>query len=513
MERLKFVQEKKLKEMKKMYEIIVFGIVLMILGIIGFFLSTYRVVDPSEAHLVVTPTDKFVVSSDDGVATNKRKTYFAIPSWIPIIGRAIRIMDVTINEVRVSQETYEINQARYNVTSSTKYRIKDVQTSAETFIDLNELENQITEVIKASVRTITVKHDVVDARSKKQEMSEAIRMEMEDDFKGWGLELVNFQLVDFQDTSDSSIISDISRRREVEIESTTRQQNAEKNKQARVKEAESEEKSREREIMKDKVIGEREQLKAQKISEMEKNAEEKRFEVVKVRTIKQAEITKERVLVEANQSKEQEEILMEQKQLEGAGDKLRMEERAKGDASPIREKGLAEAEAKEKLQEALNKFQPNAIQTLVAEQLVEKDRAIGIETAKALKEADLKVFAGGGKAGEEGFNLGKLITSASVSNVSSADSLLNRIGRPNDLGMTAIALDSLKESPPKDKPVKDMTDYYLEPSEYPDSQDLAERQEEEPEEPDDFVPLGDIEDTNEGVDVDRKTGKNKKRLG
>jgi len=431
---------------------IALGVIVFIIVICLF--AWYRIVDPSEAHLVVTPNKKFVASADDNVATSNTKTYFAIPSWLPFFGRAIRIMDVTIKELVVNQETYEKNQARYNVKSSCKYRITDVQTAAETFVSDEELQEQLKEVIRASVRAVTVKYDVVDARAFKQKMGEEIQAEMQDDLNKWGLTLINFQLVDFQDTADSTIISDISKRREVEIKSTTREQNAEKIKQARIKEAEAEEKAKEREIAKDKVIGEREQNKAQKIAEQQKIAEEKRYEVVKVQTIKQAEITKAEAIVKAEQDKATEAIFKEKKKLEGEGDRMRAEEQAKGEAAPILQKGLAEAEAKEALQKALNKFGDDAIRALVAEKVVAMQEVVGVETAKALMNADVKVFAGGGKAGEEGFELGKMIQSMAVSNSTTADAVLNKIARPQDLGLTALGLNSLADDDAKEKKTK-----------------------------------------------------------
>ncbi len=64
-------------------------------------------------------------------------------------------------------------------------------------------------------------------------------------------------------------------------------------------------------------------------------------------------------------------------------------------------------------------------------------RQIGLETAKALTEADLKVFAGGDSA-RSGFDLGQLIESLNVASESSAVSVLNRLARPNDLGFKDI---------------------------------------------------------------------------
>ena len=117
----------------------------IILGIVGALViicmfSWYRIVDPSEAHLVATSTGKFVVSPD--VKVGSKRYYFAIPNWIPFMGRAIRIMDITIKEILNTQITIEKGQGRYRVTSSTKYRISNVKVAAETFIINEELKAQ-----------------------------------------------------------------------------------------------------------------------------------------------------------------------------------------------------------------------------------------------------------------------------------------------------------------------------------------------------------------------------------
>ncbi len=412
-------------------------IAITVIAVICAF-AWYRIVSPTEAHLVVTPTKKMIVSSDDSIATDKKKTYFKIPAGIPFIGRQVRVMDLTIKEIVLTQESYEKNQARFNVKSSTKFRISDVKRAAETWDSEEKLKPQLEEVIVSSTNAIASNYDVVEMRSKKEEMSSAIEKAMEADLKEWGLELTNFQLIDFKDTEDSTIISDISKRREVEIESRTREENAEKIKQARIKEAEAEEKYKTREIAKDQVVAEREENKKQMIAEQEKLAEEKRFEVVRVREVEQANIDKEKAIVKANEDKETESIKKETKRLQGEGDRLKQEEIAKGEAAPIREKGLAEAEAKEKLQAALNKFTPEAIIALTAELLVEKDKVVGIETAKALTAADVKVFAGGDGEAKNGFDLGKMISAMSTSDPGTANAALNKIARENDLGFVGL---------------------------------------------------------------------------
>lgn len=410
---------------------IVFAIIVFLIGS-----AWYRIVPPSEAHLVTTPSGAFVASPDEDVG--KAKKYFHIPEWIPWLGRTVRIMNITIDELKYNQETIEKGQARYNVDVSLKYRIKNVKISAQRYTNDEDLKEQLKEVVKASVRNITVNYEVTEVRAKKAIVDEEIEKLLTVELDKWGLELINFQLVGFSDTEESSIISDISKRREVEIESRTREENAERKKQARIKEAEAEEKAKEREISKEKVIGQREQDKLKSIAENAKLAKEKEFEVIRVKTIEQAKIDKEKAIVKAEEEKATEAIMKEKKKLEGEGDRAKAEEIAKGEAAPIREKGFAEAEAKDKLQQALNKFEDKAIRALVAEKIVEKDKLVGLETAKALTNADLKVFAGDGK-GKAGFDLAQLLGGLKTAgDKNDVEAILNRFARPNDLGLSNV---------------------------------------------------------------------------
>jgi len=217
------------------------GIIVGVIIIVCFvLLSLYRIVNPSEAHVVVGPTKKMVCSPDAKIQKNGGSWYFMIPFI-----RTTRILSTLVQELVVTQETIEEGQARYNVKSSVKYRTTDVGKASETFISDDELKKMLEEVVRSAVRAITVRYDVVTARAKKLQIEQDIRKEITDDLGGWGQELVNFQLVDFKDTIDSTIITDISKRREIEIKAQTREQNAEKIKQAKIKEAEADEKAQE----------------------------------------------------------------------------------------------------------------------------------------------------------------------------------------------------------------------------------------------------------------------------
>jgi len=378
-----------------------------------------------------------VCSPDAKIQKNGGSWYFMIPFI-----RTTRILSTLVQELVVTQETIEEGQARYNVKSSVKYRTTDVGKASETFISDDELKKMLEEVVRSAVRAITVRYDVVTARAKKLQIEQDIRKEITDDLGGWGQELVNFQLVDFKDTIDSTIITDISKRREIEIKAQTREQNAEKIKQAKIKEAEADEKAQEREIQRDKKIGEYKQQRDQAIAVEEKLAKQAYYEVQEVEAVRKQEIEKKRQVIEAEQRKEVEEINKQQKKLIGEGTRLQQEEEAKGAAAPIREKGLAEAIALDKKQEALNKFKDEAIRALVAENIVEKDKVVGVAAAEALKGAQVKAFLGGSSSDQDAFNFGKAIEALTMSSTSSSDSILHRIKKPNDLGGSGIPIDA-----------------------------------------------------------------------
>ena len=423
----------------ELYQILI--IVAFIL-LIKWMASWWKVAKVGEAYAVATPKGKIVVSTDPNLGTCK--SFFNIPHFIPLIGREARIIATTIQEIIIEDlETYEKQQGRFAVNASVKYRVKDVRVAAETFTDKKDLEKQLIEVIESSVRAVTVKHDVVDARAMKKDIEVEIKIEMDDDFGKWGLELISVQLVNFKDTSESKIISNISLRREKDIEATTRRDIAEKDKDARIKEADANEIAKKKEIDAQQAIDIREQEKVKAVNEKMKESEEKRLDVVKTQTLLQQDIDREQAIIKANEDKATAEIRKEQKRLEGEGERLRLEEIAKGTAASTREELLAEADGKAKLQEALSKFDENAIRAMVAQDIVQKDKEIGIELAKSIANADLKIYAGDDK---QGFDIGKLIAGIRVADSASADALLNRIAKPNDLGFNLGSLTSMSEN-------------------------------------------------------------------
>lgn len=417
--------------------------------------SLYRIVPADFADVVIQSGRARVYSSHKQYSPDGKSAYFQIPSWFFFFKLGMQVHRIPLKIIPVNVPNFlafDKDRARFVCDIVTYVIVKDPIEAAKRFAgDLEVLNTQISVIVQSTTRDVTTKKAIREVINNRQDVIEAVTPILSETIDNWGLELKSLELIDFKDPDpsfgvESKVIHDISSIIEKQINSEARQKNAEQLKIARTKEAEADEEAKKREIMRDEEVAKREQEKNMKVAEKQKEAREKELDVIKVQQVKSQEIEKERAIVEANQKKEIETINKEQKRLEGEGDRARAEEQAKGDAAPIREKGYAEADAKEKLQEALNKFEDKAIRALVAEKIVEMQQAIGVASAKALEQAEMKVFVGSDSGG--GFDTGKVIESIRVSSEASAKSVLNRLARPLDLGI--IGLESQRQEKPKE---------------------------------------------------------------
>ena len=428
--------------------LIIAGVILVFVAILALI---YTIVPADYADVVVQGKKIRIFSSHKEYNIDGSSAYFNIPSWFFLfnLGMVVHRIPLKILSVGVPNFlTFDKDRARFECTIVAYVSINNPTKAAQRFSgDVDELASQISMVVQGITRDVTTKKTIREIINDRDGILKLIQEPLSTTIKEWGIDLKDLELIDFKDPqkgeregeAPSHVISDISSIIEEQINSEARQKNAEQRKTARTIEAINDEAAQQIEIQRDEIVGKREQEKRMKIAEQEKLAKEKELEVIRVQQVKTQEIEKERQIVEAEQKKAVETIIMKQKELEGQGDRLRQEQRARGEAAPIREKGFAEAEAKEKLQAALNKFGDAAIRTLVAEKIVAMQTEVGVATANALKEAEVKLFAGS-QSGQQGFDMGQLITAMGVSNVTLAESVLNRLAKPNDLGIGNIQL-------------------------------------------------------------------------
>ena len=223
--------------------------------------------------------------------------------------------------------------------------------------------------------------------------------------------------MDVRDGKNSKTVSNIMAKKESLIEMESRKEVAVNKKNAQLAEIDAEreaevrrqdalQKVGERTAEKDKLVGIANEKAQQDIKEQAKLTAEKDMAVKKVEQVRQAEITKDVQVVQAEQTKQVDITTAEGKQREteiiAAGNLKQEQLRAQG----ILAVGESEAEAKRLAEMALVTPQielakeigeNEGYQTyLIKIRAVEKDETVGVEQAKALQEAGIKVIANTG---------------------------------------------------------------------------------------------------------------------
>jgi flotillin len=425
-------------------------IVFVVLLIVAVLALLYTIVPADYADVVIQKGRMRVFSPHKEYSPTGKSAYFRIPRWFFLFGLGMTVHRIPLRILAIDVPnflSFDKDRARFLCDIIAYVAVRDPIEAAKRFRgDLRELSVQLGKIMQATTRDVCTKSTVKEIINDRAMIIEMIDQPLKDTIRHWGIDLKDIELLDFKDptvaeygeTAPPHVIRDISSIIETQIHSEARQKNAEQIKVARLKEAEADETASIREIQRQEEVAKRMQLKDKMVAEQERLARLQQFEVTRVEQVRNAEIQKEKNLVVAEQDRAVEEIRKQRKLLEGEGDKLMNTEKAKGDAAKIRETLLAEAEGKLKLQEALAKFDEASIRALTAEKMIEMNRAIGIEGARALANGELKVFASGSDA-QAGFDVGRLLAAIGVSNQGAMNAILNRIARPNDLGFKEMA--------------------------------------------------------------------------
>ena len=499
--------------------LLILGIIGISIFIIASILRT--VVPPNKAHVAIRGKTMKIFCPIKEYNPSGESTYYNIPSWCPGFGIKVRIRSLEIIEIRVPNfVAFDEGRARFECDIVAFVVVKDVITAAMRMPQtIKEMSVQLGQILQATTRDSTTKKTVRQIINDRESIIKMVKPILTESIDEWGLSLKNIELVEFKDAPHSHVISDLSAVKEKEINTEMREKNADQDMKARIKEAETKEKAKMREIEEEENVAKREQDKLKLVATQEKEAKREQLEVDRVEKVKSQQIEKEQrevlaeqqkvvalikadeekgvAIIDAEKQKDAEAIYKEQKILEGEGDRKRAEEQAKGEAAPIREKGTAEADViklkyqaearkaepikeqglaeaeitKAKLvaeakgldekQQVLDRFTPEAIEAMIAELKVDKDKAIGIALAKAFESADIKVLSGGDKSA---FDLSRIVESIDIGSYQTANAIKNKLARPNDLGFKDIgeligALEELKEQKVKEKKTEDNDEY------------------------------------------------------
>lgn len=438
-------------------------VIMSVLSVVGVFfgiriiksiLNLRRVVNTNEVHIVQSANQ----TTSFGKDTGHGNTYYEWPSWIPVIGVTKTVLPMSNFDVDLhAYESYDKGRLPFIVDVKAFFRIKDSNIAAQRVANFDELMSQLNAIVQGAVRSILASSDIEEIMQGRSTFGEQFTNEVKEQLSAWGCEAVkNIELMDIRDSAGSFVIKNIMEKKKSYIEMQSRQEVAVNSQKAQQTEIEAQ---REIDLQRQQakqtvglrtIEAEREvemsrQEAAQALKEKEKTTKEKEMAIVQVEHVRKAEIQREMSLIKADEEK-QVQILNAEAELEA---KLR-------EAKAIETEGQAKASAEKALQLAPVQAQIELAkeigenksyqQYLITIEQVKAHRDVGIEQAKALHQADIKVIANAGNpasglksvmdifSAQGGTQVGAMLEG--LANTDMGKAVLNTIGVKEDSGLS-----------------------------------------------------------------------------
>lgn len=447
---------------------IVSGVVAVVIAlciIIPLFFR--RVVETNEVHIVQSSNKTISYGKDTG----NGNSYYEFPSWVPILGVTKIVLPVSVFSIKIDDyEAYDLGRLPFVVDITAFFRIADSNLAAQRVESFDDLQTQLTNIIQGSIRSILSSRALEDILQIRSELGDDFTKAVKVQLQSWGIEPVkNIELMDIRDSSGSQVIFNIMEKKKSEIEKESRIEVANNLKLAQIAEIEAKQVTEVKQQDANKIVGlktvenEREvaiskEQANQLIKDQEKITKEKEMEVIRVNDVKEAEIKKQVEIVRAEQDQRKIEIdaearknakikdaeaIKENQILVAQGDKekqfleaaalLEMKDKeAQGtlkigtaEAEALRLKELAPVNAQIELAKEIGENE--GYQTyLISIKQIEANRDIGLEQAKALSNADLKIIANEGNVASGVNKIGDVLSSKGGTNLASMLEGLNQ---------------------------------------------------------------------------------------
>lgn len=399
----------------------------VVLGLTVFLALVFRRVVPANmVHIVQSgrKTVSYGVGGNAQDANNTGNTYYAWPSWVPVIGVSVSSFPVSNFDIRLSgYEGYDKGRLPFVVDIMAFFRITDSTKAAQRVSTFSELQEQLTGILQGAVRRILATNELEHIMQDRSQLGTEFTAEVDAQLAEWGVQTVKaIEFMDIRDSQQSKVIHNIMAKEQSRIDRESRVAVADNTRQAQ--EAEIEAKRQVdiqaqaaaevvgiREAEKEKAVGIARETSKQEVTSAQKTTTEREMEVTRVSTLRAAEIERERAVVAA-------ETYHETKVRNATADL----EATKAAAAGVVETGKAEGGA-----ETARLLAPVTAQTKLAEEIgsnesyqqylvtirqVEANQAVGVEMARSIGKADLKVIANGGDIGSGMSNLTDLLSSA-----------------------------------------------------------------------------------------------------
>jgi len=457
------------------------GLGLLFLFVVFLAKSYRRVVEPNEVHIVQSRSGtmaygKKLEPGEEGKAPGN--SYYEWPHWWPVIGVQRIVLPLSVFDQKLTNyEAYDIGKVPFVVDVVAFFRINNPSIAAKRIMDLHELQSQLESILQGAVRTILAKHEIEDIMMERSTFGKMFTDEVADQLKAWGVSNVkNIELMDIRDGVESRTVSNIMAKKESVIDRESRVVVAENTKLAETAEIEArqvvdvraqqaEELVGLRTAQKDQAVGIADEQALQEIKTQARETAERDMAIQKVNNVRTAEINRSVEVVKADEDKQtlviraegqrQQEVIdaeaIRQKTIIVAEGDL---QDALKDAEGILAIGTSNAEAKRLSEMAIVSPQialadeigsNDGYQSYLIEiRNVEKDETVGVEQAKALQDAGIKVIVNSGDVHSGMNGLLDVLTTKGGTNIAGmveairqtdeGSALLSRVGLGGDEG-------------------------------------------------------------------------------
>jgi flotillin len=394
--------------------IILATIAAVILAAIFVAVTLRRVVPTNMVDIV--QSRKTTTSYGSGAGSN---VYYQWPAFLPLLGVVVTRLPVSVFKVSLKDyASYDSGRLPFLVDVAAFFRVEDSNIAAQRVSSFEQLQQQLISILEGAVRVTLAQHKLEEIMQDRAVLGATFTKNVQSALAEWGVATVqDIQFMDLRDVADSKVIHNIMAKESSRIEKESRTMVADNHRAAAEAEIEAQrqvdlqaqdatEQVGIRTAAQTQNVGIAKQKSDQQVLTEAQETKTREMAVRQVEAVRTAEIARDVATVTAEQQRKVTVI-------DADAEKQRLTTVADGslaaaqrDAEAITVKGEAEGRAKTAV--LLAEVTPQITLAkeigsnegyqhyLISIKNVEANRDVGIEQAKALTAADVRVIATGG---------------------------------------------------------------------------------------------------------------------
>jgi flotillin len=430
------------------------------IGVVIFIIasSRFRIVVPTNDVHVVQHASKTTTYGKDQPGGN---VYYHWPAWIPHIGVRVTSLPSSVFPLKLGDyPAYDKGRVPFILDVIGFFRLIDFGEASSRVSDMRNLQDQVDGILKGAMRSILASSEIEEILEGRSQFGERFTTAVDQQLTQWGVTSVKaIELMDIRDAEGSKVIANIMAKKKSLIERESRIAVAENIRAAQVAEIEAQQaveiRAREQEEMvgrraaeRDQAIGISQQQATQAVQEEAAKTATAQMAVTRVNTVRAAEIARDAQLITADQQRQITVISADaakQKQVIDAEASKQntilvaegfLEQQKKtaeatqlvGDAKGAAETAILMAPVNSQIALAKEIGENQGYQTyLLTLRQIESGQTVGVEAAKALAEADIKIVSTSGTPMQGMKSAMDLVTPAGAAQLGAALETLSQV--------------------------------------------------------------------------------------